>query len=267
MDFSIIKPSGILSAVIDYYWIVEHRENRSVYREMVYPQAFLQMMFYFGQRFTQENADGSRILLPQSCICGMKERFVHVEVTSGFGLLGVVFHPHSAHQVLGIPLNELKGINISLPDWLGSAGSEIEERIFLARCHEDRIAILEAFLLGKVTEPRYDQHRIAGCVSRIHQAPWAVTLKELADQACLSERQFERTFSGFVGTTPKQFHRITRLNHAITLAGGHSNNNLTTIALASGYYDQAHFNNEFREMTGLAPRKFFKITCMEEQSS
>lgn len=261
MTFRTIKPTGILAGVIDYYWIVENYGNRSVHRELVYPQLYLQMVFYFGSRFTQHHADGTSLRLPPGCICGLKEQYVHVEATAGFGLLGVVFHPHAARQILGIPVNELRGINVSLSDWLGRAGSELEERIFQAPCHDDRIAILEAFLLGRLSEPSYDQRRIVASIQQLQKKPWAVSLKDLAGQACLSERQFERIFAGFAGTTPKQFHRIARLNHAIGMAGVHQRVNLTSVALASGYYDQAHFNNEFRELTGLAPRQFFRISC------
>ncbi|HNW72912.1 MAG TPA: helix-turn-helix domain-containing protein [Bacteroidales bacterium] len=261
MTCRIIKPTGILAGVIDYYWIVEHPGNRSVHRELVYPQLFLQMMFYFGSRFTQRHADGTSLQLPPGCICGLKDHYVHVEVTSGFGLLGVVFLPHAARQILGIPVNEMRGINVPLSDWLGRAGAELEERIFQASCHDDRIAILEAFLLGRLSEPSYDQQRIAACIRQLQRKPWAISLKDLAGQACLSDRQFERIFAGFAGTTPKQFHRIARLNHAIEMAGIQKRVNLTSVALASGYYDQAHFNNEFREMTGLSPRQFFRISC------
>jgi AraC-like DNA-binding protein len=255
MKFRTFKPAGLLSGIVDYYWIVDHPDNRSVYREMVYPQGFLQMMFYFGQRFTQRDAHGNTLLLPRSCLCGLKERFVHVEVAAGFGVMGVVFHPHSARQVIGIPLNEFRGLNIPLSDWLGQAGKELEERIFRSGCHHDRIAILEAFLLGRLAEPTCDQRRIAGCIRSITRAPSVVSLKELATMACLSERQFERSFAAVAGTSPKQYQRIARLNHAIGLAGRNRSENLTSIALSSGYYDQAHFNNEFREMTGLTPRQ------------
>jgi AraC-like DNA-binding protein len=33
----------------------------------------------------------------------------------------------------------------------------------------------------------------------------------------------------------------------------HSNETLTRIAYGCGYYDQAHFNREFKEYTGLTP--------------
>ena len=265
MTCRIIRPAGILAGVIDYFWIVEHSGNRIFHREIVYPQLFPEMIFYFGTRFKQHRADGTSELLPQSCICGLKDRYVHVEASGEFGLLGVVFHPHTARQVLGIPVNELRNNIISLPNWLGRTGSELEERVFLASGHDDRIAILEAFFLGRLAEPLYDQQRIATCIGQLQNTPWAVSLKELAGNACLSERQFERVFAGFAGTTPKQFHRIARLNHAIKI-GARRHINLTSIALASGYYDQAHFNNEFREMTGLSPRQFFGMSCDMESA-
>jgi AraC-like DNA-binding protein len=34
---------------------------------------------------------------------------------------------------------------------------------------------------------------------------------------------------------------------------------LTELALEAGYYDQSHFTNDFKEITGLSPKQFIKM--------
>ena len=50
--------------------------------------------------------------------------------------------------------------------------------------------------------------------------------------------------------------RFDRALHDIV----HGRASLGEIALASAYYDQAHFTNEFREHAGLTPRAYLRAT-------
>jgi transcriptional regulator GlxA family with amidase domain len=80
-----------------------------------------------------------------------------------------------------------------------------------------------------------------------------VRVGDLAETACLSSRQFDRVFKEYTGIGTKEFLRIVRLQHVFHRAYNSDNENLTAIAHACGYYDQAHFNHEFREYTGSNP--------------
>jgi AraC-like DNA-binding protein len=67
-----------------------------------------------------------------------------------------------------------------------------------------------------------------------------------------SRTRFAAAFRDRVGVSPKRFARIVRFDRALgAIARG--NAALGEIALAAGYYDQAHFTSEFREHAGLTP--------------
>lgn len=259
MEFIIRKPAGILANVIDYYWILENPGNLKVHRETVYPQGSLQMIFYFGQLFTQENHLGVKSGLPPACLCGLTDRYSNILVSGGFGLLGVVFRPHAAESVLRFPANELFRLNIPVSEGFGMDGKRLEESVFNAKNHHQRIEKLDQFFLSRYQENGDYRNRIARCVRMMNISPANLSQKKIAESACLSQRQFERVFSEMVGTTPKQYHRISRLNFSIKLGELRKYDNLTKLALDSGFYDQAHLINEFQEMTGHTPRNFFRL--------
>lgn len=258
MEFVIRKPVGVLANIIDYYWILENPGNLGVHRETVYPQGSIQLIFYFGQQFTREDHLGVPTGLPQACLCGLTDRYSNILVSGGFGLLGVVFRNHAAESALQFPADELFRLNIPVRDGFGGDGKRLEEMVFNATSHQQRIDILDSFFLSRYQETDH-RKRIASCVRLINDSPANLTLKAIAERACLSHRQFERVFSQMVGTTPKQYHRISRLNYTIKLAEMRQYENLTMLALDSGYYDQAHLTNEFQEMTGHTPRNFFRL--------
>lgn len=76
----------------------------------------------------------------------------------------------------------------------------------------------------------------------------------LADAYGVAPRSVQRHFRKCVGLPPKRYLAIQRLEAALhEIAFG--KDNLATIALKLGYYDQAHLSAEVRRHAGLSPRQ------------
>lgn len=65
-------------------------------------------------------------------------------------------------------------------------------------------------------------------------------------------REFKKDFN----TTPSAFQLQLKVNHGKTLLK--SSSDIIDIALASGFYDQAHFAKEFKKAYGIAPLQYYK---------
>ena len=78
---------------------------------------------------------------------------------------------------------------------------------------------------------------------------------ELERELAMSRQHLARLFHVGVGVAPKVFARVMRLQRTLrsfpTTAGS-----LAEIALANGYFDQAHLCREFRTLAGLSPRQY-----------
>lgn len=60
-----------------------------------------------------------------------------------------------------------------------------------------------------------------------------------------------------IGITPKKYLKTIRLQYSLYLRSRDKMLNVTNLALESGYYDQAHFINEFKALTGFTPKQYF----------
>lgn len=79
----------------------------------------------------------------------------------------------------------------------------------------------------------------------------------MAGKACLSDKQFYRVFSEQVGISPKQFLRTIRLQQIFYLVQCNPQIELSELVYLCGYYDQAHFINDFKLQTGMSPANCF----------
>lgn len=76
----------------------------------------------------------------------------------------------------------------------------------------------------------------------------------VADELGLSERQLRRVFHEVLGVSPKVFSKLQRFQRALNAAHSQRQANWASVAVAAGYYDQAHLIAEFRAITGATPR-------------
>lgn len=104
---------------------------------------------------------------------------------------------------------------------------------------------------------------------RMYESGGQVTVKELANETCISNRTLERIFKKNVGIPPKDFLRIIRFQEVLKRLQNFQGKNevsgekesLLQVAFELGYYDHAHLTNEFKKYSGILPSElslFFK---------
>jgi AraC-like DNA-binding protein len=84
---------------------------------------------------------------------------------------------------------------------------------------------------------------------------------DLSDKQCgefgLSSRQLRRLSNLYLGLSPREFHRVLRLQKtikAVTAADDGS--------WMNHYYDQPHFAREFKSLSGLTPSQFKRLSVL-----
>ena len=87
---------------------------------------------------------------------------------------------------------------------------------------------------------------------RIHRDRGSTPIMRWARDARIDARSLERAFCAATGMTPKQYARVIRFKRAYRSPRSRRNAAPLPRAL-DGFYDQSHFNREFRFFTGVAP--------------
>ena len=251
MKVSEYIPTKLLSPFIKAYRIIES-EDELVNR--VLPNTSLTIAF----RFKGQNsyiADTKHSGLPTSTFSGLRKSVRLINYAPKTSTIIVLFKETGASAFFKEPLHELFEDSISLDNFINYQEiSIIEEQLFEALNSIERISIVEQFLLDKLYNYETDK-LISNAVEKIHLAKGIIKINQLANELYVSNDAFEKRFRKIVGTSPKQFSSIVRM--AAIIKGNKQNKNLTDIAFEAGYYDQPHFNKDFKLFTGLTPTELF----------
>jgi transcriptional regulator GlxA family with amidase domain len=81
------------------------------------------------------------------------------------------------------------------------------------------------------------------------------TVENLAERACMSPRNFARTFLRETGTTPAKYIDLIRLEHAIRLLED-TKQPIAAIAVECGYSSTEHLRRPFQKHMGISPNAY-----------
>lgn len=84
-----------------------------------------------------------------------------------------------------------------------------------------------------------------------------ILVSELARIVGYSDRQLNRLFLKQIGMIVKRYTRISRLNYVLKHIQ-QSPCSLATLAQRAGYFDQTHFNKDFRAICGVSPKMYIE---------
>jgi AraC-like DNA-binding protein len=196
--------------------------------------------------------------LPNFVLTGLKKSVRLINYNQNSANIIVTFKEAGATAFFKEPLHELFEVSASLENFIQcSEIDRIGERLVMAKNNKNRIEIVEQFLLSKLHNHKPDQ-LIQAALQKIHTANGLYPINKLASSLYISQDAFEKKFRKLVGASPKQFSSIVRMKSVI--AQKQQTKSLTEIALNAGFYDQSHFNKDFKIFTGLTPSDFFKST-------
>jgi AraC-like DNA-binding protein len=221
-------------------------------RERILPDSCVELVFHFRNPFRTHFADGTNELQPHAFVVGQMKRFLEIEPEGRMGLIAIRFYARSAYLFFQKPLNEVAAGIVDLEDiWKGRA-QELTERIALAGNMAARVRLIEETLVRLLSLNGYDR-TVDRALQLLETNYGQLNVAQLASDLGVSNRQLTRRFQHAVGLSPKEFSRVSRFLNALRCLNARQHSSLTEVALACGYFDQAHFNHEFREMAGMTP--------------
>ena len=252
MRDKVFFPSNVLSRYVKYYWTCTHDRDGL---EVMYPTGCVELCIDITNGDTLRHRGDRSIVVPRMEVLGHWTIPTRATIKKGNTCLITRFHPYAGFLFFPNPVSDFTNESIDLFDILSKESTEFYHRLMEQPLLEQKVKILEAFLIDRLVSSRKGQEKI-GLVEELcdsicrNSQPF--NIERLAAEFRFSERYIQKLFLNYVGITPGSFFAVQRFNRSLELVRS-ADMSLTNIAYECGYYDQAHFIKEFKSYTGMTP--------------
>ncbi len=185
-------------------------------------------------------------------------RFVR-ELAGQDQVFGIKFKPGGFYPFYGKPLNTLLDRSVDAAVCMGGGATQLAAQLdgdpsdFAAMC-----AAADTFLLQHLPVHDPQTAMVNRLLAHIAQTSDMVAVDEAVAFFGLNQRALQRLFQKYIGVGPKWVIQRYRLHEAIAQVQSGKRLSWTALALELGYFDQAHFVRDFRQMVGMAPGEYEK---------
>lgn len=250
------SPSPLLLPYIKSFIIIEDDEGDIKNQIMnIYPSGHLEMIISFGDRVIFSR-DDYNLRTAAGYLEGQILEPVYYRCLGRMRILSVIFRPFGIYRFLNIPQYEFTSRRIDLDLIMGRGGKEFIERLCEEPSRTGKILLADRFFQDLLRENEFRDHRIARAAFVIDRSEKKINITDLCDNLNISIKTLERDFSRIVGISPKELTRVMRFNRAFNAINSGEPVDVQEIVFECGYYDQAHFINEFKRFTSLTPTAF-----------
>lgn len=172
-------------------------------------------------------------------------------------VLGTRFRPGAFRPFVSFPVAAITDRIVPLREVFDPAAADALDRAVRERDElADRIACVEAFLRARSDGPDARAADVAGIVRLLLDEPEIRRVDQLARRCHVSPRTLQRLFHDYVGVSPKWVVQRQRLHTAAERIADAPGLDLGALAVELGYFDQAHFINEFKGVVGRPPAEY-----------
>jgi AraC-like DNA-binding protein len=188
---------------------------------------------------------------------GFCKRNTEFPLENSFNYVGVRFLPTMFPQLFKINAAELsnrfESLDIVVPEtanFIASAfGADLSFPETKARLDDYFLNMLKDIVFNP--DPRFYQ-----ALSIILENYGVLNIEKDLDTG-LSPRQLRRLFEYYIGDSAKTFSQVVRFQNILRAKPSQESLRENKLFYESGYYDQAHFIKEFKNLYGVTPGKAF----------
>jgi AraC-like DNA-binding protein len=247
-----LPAEGLRPLVTSYYFV----ESVGPLADFTHPE-WANIRFALNGVWRFEDDEGRDTVEPsRAALFGPTDRARRF-LTDGGLVLGVGLTPIGWLTLIGSDASDLANRNVPLDHQLGISGPALHSRLVEARTDAERTAILDAILEARpASQSVYCEMAIQ--VQRALVSGTVDHVGDLAEQLGMEQRTLHRVCTSVFGFPPVRLLRRQRFLRTLGKVRDRLDQPLGQL-IDSAYYDQAHFNRDFKAYMGMTPLAYFRL--------
>lgn len=191
---------------------------------------------------------------------GVWTRRFEVEYPPWVRVVGVHFKPWGLAPFIDLPADELRDRWVPVDALWQRSLDRIRNEVGGVASAAEALRVVEEVLRARLADaPSRGLDLVLRTSGRLVASHGTVPVGALADAAGVSGNHLATQFKAHVGVTPKRVARIYRFARLILSIDPSRPVDWSDLAHTAGYFDQAHFNNEFKAFTGHTPTAYLAL--------
>ena len=251
--FDIIKPPHQLKDYVLYYWVFEGEASRDLpYTHKMLPNGFSEVIGMYKGSYAEGENGKSNVRSPTVMVTGQMDKPISYRLEEDFGIFGACLYPYTLSALFSVNGVDLKNRHLRASHFI-PAGTSCLESFSNAKTNQERMTHISNFFSQTLDQTSGENATVFEAIRSLLKESKA-KVRQVAEEHGLSPRHLQRQCKKFTGFTPKQLLRISRIQRALNQPSPQS---LTALAMDLEYYDQSHFIQDFKEITGLTPGDYY----------
>ncbi|MBI3286196.1 MAG: AraC family transcriptional regulator [Burkholderiales bacterium] len=252
-----VLPCAALRPYIDRIWGWDYRGGAALPLPALLPGTGAELYFHYRQPFSYTRGDGPPLACETGHLFCLRRDPLQLSAARDLGFIAVRFKAGMLHRFTAIPGRELADRVLALDDLWERPGQALQRRLSYAATPAQCILLIEDFLCAQLRSDGPDAV-VERAMEMLYRDGATLTIQQLAERLHLGRRQLERRFLSVSGQTPAAMKSLARFQHTVRALMLDAAAAATDVALAQGYFDQAHFIRNFRRYAGAAPQCYLQ---------
>jgi len=248
------KPHNhFLSTLVDYYFFIDQPIEALFQEQQEYIIPFPRITFgyFFEYPFMATNHDlkaSKKVDMVISRVSAQK--ITVIPLTDRIKIIGAHTKPYILAYLTKTPINQLPWL-IDTMHLFGRKAHEFKERIKTCSTVTEMFDLVEKVFMDTLLIK--DTTSISNAMDLIEKTNGDIKISEIAEHLEISVRALRMQFQRYIGCSPKEVLQLVRLKKSIQQMDD-TNAPLTKITYENSYFDQPHFINSFKKITGKSPK-------------
>jgi AraC-like DNA-binding protein len=259
MKLSILEPHAELKPYVQSIWLFESEHGLPMSDvSMAAPNGCPKLVINIENSLIS-SARGRALETREQSISFVGVRSLPVMLSTPAGrtsFVGIEFFPSAVFPFFGIPMDELADRLFPAADISRLLNRSFADKVWNQEGIPAKIDLVQQQLVEALRRGQPRNRLVEYCVEYLRNTNGAAPMSDLENNTGYGKRALEILFKKYVGISPKALAGIFRFQWFYKrIARGQSYETLKEDVYEL-FYDQSHFTNEFRKMTGFPPKHY-----------